>query len=136
MPGRKKPYKPKSFESTGISNDTSANLYESMLLSVAFRKLTNNQKLLYVYMKKQYYGKRKPGRDYPEIEQLQGEEKFYFNLALAEKYEIYKKGNRRQFYKDIDSLESHGFIRTVSNGKATGSRSVYKFVEDWKFWDE
>lgn len=35
MSRRKQPYQKKAFESTGASNDTSANLYMSMLLSDA-----------------------------------------------------------------------------------------------------
>lgn len=136
MGQRKKSYAPKSFESTGISNDTSANIYGSMLESPAFKDLSKNQRLLYVYMKKQYYGTRKPGRDYPNMEQLQGDDLFYFNFALAEKYGLYSRSNDRQFYKDIKDIEQHGFIKTVSNGKATKSRSIYKFTGDWKLWQD
>lgn len=136
MGQRRKPYIPKAFESTGISNDTSANIYGSMLDSSAFKDLTKNQRLLYVYMKKQYYGTRKPERDFPDVEQLQGAELFYFNLALAVKYGLYSRANDRQFYNDIAAIEQHGFIKTVSSGRATKSRFIYKFVGDWKFWND
>lgn len=46
-------------------------------------------------MKKQYYGTRKPERDFPDVEQLQGAELFYFNLALAVKYGLYSRANDR-----------------------------------------
>lgn len=52
MGRRKKVYKAKTFESNGASNDTSANVYESMLNSPAFMDMTKNQRLLYIYMKK------------------------------------------------------------------------------------
>lgn len=133
---KKKAYRPKSFESSGKSNDTSANLYESMLLSAAFMDLTPKQRLLYVYMKAQYYGKRKPGKDNPDIESLQGDDLFYFPLTLAEKYKLYTKSNHMQFYKDVRAIESHGFIQTVSNGKTTRSKSIYRFIGDWKMWDD
>ena len=70
MGQRRKRYMPRFFESTGITNDTSANIYESMLNSAAFQDLTKNQRLLYMYMKAQYYGKRKPGKDFPDEERL------------------------------------------------------------------
>ena len=136
MGHRRKPYTPKTFESTGISNDTSANIYGSMLESSAFKDLSKNQRLLYVYMKKQYYGVKKPGRDFPELEEMQGDDLFYFNLSLAVRYGLYSRSNDRQFYADIKAIEEHGFIKTVSNGKSTKSRSIYKFIGDWKFWKD
>lgn len=63
MGRRKGKYVPKLFESTGVSHDTSANIYGSMLESPAFKDLSKNQRLLYIYMKKQYYGTKKPGKD-------------------------------------------------------------------------
>ena len=106
MGKRRKPYIPRSFESTGEARDTSANIYESMLKSVAYQDLTKNQRLLYVYMKAQYYGKRKPGRDFPDVERLQGDDLFYFNLALAEEYGLYTRKNRGAFYDDIKAIET------------------------------
>ncbi len=135
MSGRRKPYKPKLFESDGRSNDTSANIYESMLLSEAFQDLTKNQRILYVYMKAQYYGKRKPGRDYPEIKELRSDDLFYFNFSLAEKYRLYSRNNRKQFYYDVHEIEKHGFIKTISNGKSTKTRSVYQFSDEWQGWN-
>lgn len=129
-------YKAKDFESTGIPNDTSANIYGSMLESPAFKDLSKNQRLLYIYMKKQYYGTRKPKKDFPNMEQLQGDDLFYFNLSLAVKYELYTKSNKRQFYSDVSAIEQHGFIKTISNGKSTKSRSIYQFVGDWKEWSD
>lgn len=136
MGRRKRKYKPKDFESTGQSNDTSANIYDSMILSPAFMDLSKNQKLLYIYMKAQYYGKRKPGKDFPEVEQLQGETLFYFNMALAENYGIYTRSNHKAFYADIKAVEDHGFIETISNGSATKSRSIYKFSSRWQAWNK
>ena len=133
---KKNKYKPKAFESDGRSNDTSANIYDSMLRSSAFRDLSKNQKVLYLYMKNQYYGVRKPGQDHSDIEELQGDDLFYFNMALAVKYGIYSRSNDRQFYRDIAEIEKHGFIKTVSSGKATRSKSIYRFVGDWQQWHD
>lgn len=41
-----------------------------------------------------------------------------------------------QFYKDVKALETHGFIKTVSNGSSTKKKSIYKFVGDWKQWKD
>lgn len=136
MGRNRKKYVPKSFESIGGTSDTSANIYESMLNSAAFKELTKNQRLLYIYMKAQYYGKRKPGKDFPDVEHLQGDEMFYFNLSLAEKYGLYSRGNHMQFYNDVKNLQEHGFIQVVSNGRSTKSRSIYKFIGDWKNWHD
>ncbi len=119
-----------------VGDVTSANVYGSMLESPAFKDLSKNQRFLYIYMKKQYYGTRKPGQDFPDMEQLQGDDLFYFNLALAEKYGLYSRSNDRQFYADIRAVEQHGFIKTVSSGRATKSRSIYKFTGDWKEWQD
>lgn len=59
MSKRKMPYRKKPFESTGVSSDTSANIYMSMIMSVAWRQLSSNQKVLYVYCKAQYYAEKK-----------------------------------------------------------------------------
>ena len=87
-------------------------------------------------MKSQYYGKRKPGKDFPDIEQLQGNELFYFNQSLAVNYGLYSRDNHKQFYSDIKAIEKHGFIKTVSSGAATKSKSIYRFVGDWKMWND
>ena len=58
MAKKKKKHFPKSFESTGISSDTSANIYVSMADSPAWLDLTKGQQLLYVYCKFQYYGEK------------------------------------------------------------------------------
>lgn len=56
-------------------------------------------------------------------------------MSLAVKYELYTRSNHKAFYNDIRSIESHGFIKTVVNGKSTKSKSIYKYVDDWKTWE-
>ncbi len=131
MSSRKKKYRPKSFESTGASGDTSANIYNSMLTSAAFMDLKDRQQVLYFYCKNQYYGVRKPKLDYPDIEAVQSDECFYMNLALAVKYGLYTKSGNKEFYKDMKALVEAGFIDVVSSGKITGKRSIYRFSDRW-----
>lgn len=140
---RKKKYHPKAFESLGDiytdagghkRTDTSANLYESMLTSDAWKDLSFRQRALYTACKAQYYGKRKPEKDFPEVPGVQGDDCFYMNAAAVEKYGIYTKNMHREFYGDLKALCGHGFITCVSNGRANKSRSIYRFSSSWAAW--
>jgi hypothetical protein len=105
--------------------DTSANIYESMLLSDAWQDLTAPQVRLYLVCKAQFYGKAKP-KDY-------GSKAFYMNMDLwLGTYHLYKSNNRAGFYRDMDELIAHGFITCLSNGYSTKSRSVYEFSDQWQ----
>lgn len=132
---RKKKYSPKTFESAGRTNDTSANIYDSMLISEAFKDLNARQRMLYVYCKNQYYGKRKPQADYPDIDAVQGDECFYMNHALiTDVYGLYPKTNHRDFYRDMQKLAENGFIEIISSGYTAKKRSIYRFSEKWLSW--
>ena len=131
--GRKKKYIPKAFESAGNSSDTSANIYESMLLSPAFQALSKRQRLLYLYCKAQYYGKRKPAKDYKELNLYQEETCFYMNRATIRKYGLYSEKSNGEFYADIKELIAKGFITLELQGGGNGhTKSVYKFSSKWK----
>lgn len=137
MAGRsnsKSKYKPKDFESTGERSDTCAQIFESMLNSPAWRDLKPRQQLLYVYVKAQFYGKRKPKHDYPDNPAFQSDECFYMNLGAAVKYDLYKRSGNKEFYKDMRELCEHGFIKCVSNGRYTKKKSIYRYSADWKGW--
>lgn len=112
--------------------DTSANIYESMLTSEAFVLLTDRQKMLYVCCKAQYYGKRKPERDYPDMEQLQGEELFYLNWTAVQRYGLYKPSMHSNFYRDMKALCDAGFIEIVSSGAGQRRKSIYRFSDRWQ----
>lgn len=142
--GRRKRWTARPFESVGqrftdpitgaTRADTSANLYESMMLHPAFQDLTNRQKLLYLICKSQFFGHRKPEKDFPDVEQVAGDDCFYLNLGAVTRYGLYTRNMRGKFYADMKELERHGFIKTVSSGRPTKSKSVYKFLPDWKYW--
>lgn len=136
MAAKKRKYKPREFESTGVRNDSSANIYRTMFLSPAFLNLTKNQRLLYITMKSQYYGVQKPGKDFPEIPELQGDDLFYFSMWTAERYGLYTRGNHMSFYKDTKSLVDHGFIEIVSNGRATHEKNIYRYSSKWRTWKD
>lgn len=127
-------YIPKSFESSGSSSDTSANIYMSMLISEAWQKLTKNQQILYLYCKAQYYAeKRKPK---PQLKQLSDSELalcFTMNKTKwCNLYHIYKDGNQNGFIKDMKALFENGFIELVENGKNTRTKSIYKLSSKWQ----
>lgn len=125
MSRRKHLYQKKPFESTGASNDTSANVYMSMLLSAAWRALTAQQQRLYLYCKAQLYAeKQKPNND-----------PFCFTMnqsKWAELYGLYEKSNAKGFYRDMSALIEKGFITCVECGAITRTKSIYRFSSMWQ----
>ncbi len=125
MSSRKRPYQKKPFESTGASNDTSANLYMSMLLSPAWRALSAQQQRLYLYCKAQYYAeKHKPDGDNMSFTMNQSK--------WGDLYNLYEKSNAKGFYRDMSALIEHGFIVCVACGATTRTKSVYRFSSMWQ----
>ena len=118
-------------ENDGRKNDRCVRIYESMLQSSAFKNLSKNQRMLYICMKAQY-GKREPGKDFPEIESLQKDEMFYFTMNMAEEYNLYSKSNDAQFYKDVKALIDYGFIRKERDGRKAHGKSIFEFTDSWK----
>ena len=120
---RIKKYQKKSFESSGISSDTSANIYHSMLTSVAWQTLSKPQRILYLCMKDRYYQlKRHP---------YNNQEMFYFNKSLwKNEYQLYT--NAKQFEKDRDALIEKGFIIVVEDGYNTRTNNIYKYSDKWQ----
>lgn len=140
---RKKKYKAKPFESRGErfinfrqknQADTSANIYESMLQSTAFKSLSAKQQILYVYCKAQYFGKTKPKADYANQGLYQEEECFYFNWGLALDYNLYPEKSHSNFYKDMKALMKKGFFELVQSGKGHKKKNIYKFCDKWQEW--
>lgn len=126
---RKKKYQKKSFESTGINSDTSSNIYQSMMLSLAWSKLSKSQMVLYMYMKSQYYSqKKKPIQEIPES--------FYFNQSKwLDKYHLYSLSNKQGFYRDLKALIRYGFIDCLESGKTTKTKNIYKLSDRWQHYE-
>lgn len=134
MSKRKIKYIPKSFESMENSNDTSANIYMSMLLSPAWNNLTKNQQILYVYCKAQYYAEKKKPK--PLIKELTDNE---INLCFTmnkskwcKLYKIYADGGQERFKKDMQALIDNGFIELVENGKPNRTKNIYCYSNKWR----
>ena len=118
-------YEKKAFESTGSSSDTSANVYESMMLSDGWLALTAAQKVLYLACKSQYYSEK----NHPNSNPTQ----FHMNRAKwLTKYKLYKVGNEKGFYRDMEALIASGFVSCFECGAATRTRSVYQLSEKWQ----
>ena len=127
---KRKKYQKKLFESTGETYDVSANIYLSMIKSEAWLSLTKNQRLLYVYLKVQYYSqKRKPNKENKEM--------FYFNQTKwLNEYQLYSEGNKKSFYNDMEQLIIRGFIDCVSSGKTTREKNIYQYSSRWQNYNE
>lgn len=142
MMARKFRFKAKSFESMGTfkdSNgterkDSSANIYESMLLSDAYRSMKPRQQQLYVLCKAQYFGKKKPRQDFPDLEQVKSDECFYLNYGNIKQYGLYTENMKKEFYDDMKILVEHGFIEVVIKGGRGKQKSVYKYSDRWQSW--
>ena len=144
MARKKKRYSARPFESYGSKfvdpftkatrHDTSANIFESMLLDANFQSLSNRQKMLYVICKSQFYGHRKPCADYDVdlFPDLKSDECFYLNFASVQRYGIYSRNMKKEFYNDMRALEAKGFIETIMKG-GFHKKSIYKFSAHWKF---
>lgn len=132
MSRKKQQYQKKSFESDLSSNDTSANIYMSMLLSPAWQDLSSKQKELYLCCKAQYYGQSgKRAVDNTD------NTKFYLNKALwCGVYKVYSNSNQNSFYKDIGVLIEHGFIKRLESGKITRTKNRYQYSNKWIDWKE
>lgn len=119
---RRKQYIPKAWESINGSR-LSANIYVSMMQSNAWMQLSKNARLLYLYMKAQYYGAKNLS-DRPATD-------FVFNWALVSKtYKLYT--NYQRFENDRNMLIEKGFIDLVENGKNTRTKSIYRFSDRWQ----
>ena len=107
-------------------------IYESMLLNPVFQSLNLRQRFLYVVCKAQYYGKRKPERDFKDVEEYQGKELFYLNWGTVQRYGIYKPTMHSGFYKDMKALIDAGLIERVTSGKNQRTKSVYRYSSKWR----
>lgn len=130
----KKKFSPNSWETVG-DNTLSATLYATMLQSDAFKELSANAKVLYVYMKLQLYGQQ--GKRKVVDPDGKGRDCFYFNKAMwindkahPNSYALYKNGS--QFARDKKQLIDFGFIEEVQSNWNTREKNIYCFSYKWK----
>lgn len=125
MSRKKRTYQKKPFESTGTSDDTSANIYVSMQLSKAWMTLTSNQKVLYLTCKTQLYAEKQKPNDDPLS--------FTMNQSKwCGLYHLYEKSNAKGFYRDMTALIEKGFVTCVACGATTRTKSIYRLSSMWQ----
>ena len=124
---------PKSYESAKGAGDTSASIYESMLLHPQYKRLTYRQRSLYDCMKAQLYGKSKPRETeaYRDIPEVGANEVFFFGIDDAIKYGFATVKNHGDLYRDIKKLIELGFIDKLCDGKRGQWRAVYRLSGRW-----
>lgn len=130
MSNKSRKYVKKPFESTGKGSDVSANIYESMILSPAWKSLTPKQKELYLVCKLQYYSEKKTPK--PEGKP---ENEAYFTMnrhKFVKKYELYKDSYRAGFHRDMNALINKGFIDLIQSGKTNRTKNIYAFSSRWQ----
>ncbi len=134
MGKRKERYVPKAFESMGNSNDVSANIYMSMLMSKNWMSLTKNQQVLYLYCKAQLYAEKRKLK--PMVVQLsESEQNLLFTMnrsKYVDLYKLYSDGNRQSFKKDMKALIDLGFIELVEDNHNTRRKNIYKLSSLWR----
>lgn len=131
---RKLKYKPGRFEATGEKGETYAIIYSGMLKSAAYRALTKNQRLLYVHVKMQLFGKRKPAQVYKGIPEMQDGLMIFFSMGDAEREGLYTRNNEKSFRSDMRALKEHGFIELIANNQHQRKKAVYKLSDKWQDW--
>ncbi len=102
-----------------------------MLLSPAWQDLTKGQQILYFYCKSQYYSEK----TYQLKQKDQNNEVFTMNrYKWCTKYKIYSSSNSGQFYKDMEALIMHGFVKCVLIGALARVKNIYAYSDKWKIW--
>ena len=140
---KKRVYHKKSFESNESPSDTSANIYMSMLTSPAFLDLTPRQQMLYVYAKSRLYGQKTADKkalfkQFDDLSEPAYIDPFFSlsNHEVTEELKIYSKSNLMSFYRDLEQLILHGFIKCVAcrSSERSKKRTIYTYSDKWQIW--
>lgn len=127
--------------------DTYFLLWESMLRSAAFRKLTPRQIVLYLICKAQTKGKHRPRMDLtPQAAEaikqatdadIRHDRVFYLSWDTVKQYTIYtdKPSQKRLFERDLRQLHRVGLIEKLRQGVNHHSKSIYRLSDEWRKWD-
>ena len=123
---KKNGYIPKSYESASPSKDKFVALYKSMIVSEAYQAINAKQRDLFNHCKLQVFSENlKEREEHPTA--------FTMNkYKWCTVYKLYTASNNRQFYRDIEALISHGFIKCVTSGKVSKTKNVYALSTKWR----
>jgi len=110
------------WQSNGNSNFIQ--MFWDMFDSKAWQELTAYDRDLYMRMLRKY--QRKVINGYVETSNS--------NDISMPKSEYEKFMNQRTFYKGIDNLIEHGFVKVIRNGYAAKICNIYGFSDMWKLY--
>lgn len=114
-------------------------LYHDMLDSPAFHDLSGSQAKLFLYCRREAFGRAQSDYESGNIEGLSfsGESSrlFYLNEALVKKqHKLYNANDKRGFRRDMEALVSHGFVDVVLNRAVSHKPNVYALSTRWTKW--
>ena len=113
--------------------DTFCQITKSLMLSEAYRQLTERQKNLLTIAYQQAVGRSKPCQKYPDANLPK--DSFFLTFDEVRMFGAYGTDRNGFYKKDIPALIEHGFIDLVSKG-AYGKQSIYKYSSRWKRWNQ
>jgi DNA-binding MarR family transcriptional regulator len=111
-------YTPQIWE-TSNSKSNWTRIYDDMILSPAYKKLTPQAKLIYFFLKREYKGSYNDSKDTVKLPYTQ----------MAEFTGIRKNNIKNH----LDELEALGFISISKAGGLYREINIYKFVPDWQY---
>lgn len=109
-----------SWQTNGNSNFMQ--IFYDMFDSKAWKELNAHDCFLYLYMLRKH--QRKVTSGYIE--------KSNYNDISMPKSEYEKIMSNKTFYKCIDNLIEHGFVRVIRSGYAEKTCNIYSFSDTWK----
>lgn len=132
MANKKTSFKPDYFASKCGTHETFATVYDSMLTSEQFKRLSPTAKYLYVACRNQLTSKR--GRETlfnhgKEFEIVYPDNCFVFPAKHLKEYGFTDRSNGTKY---LNELEQAGFIRKYECNKHCKKVNVYQFTSKWR----
>lgn len=103
-------------------NSNFMQIFHDFFDSKAWQDLTAHERDLYLFMLR----KHQRSRSFGSVENSN------FNNISMPKSEYEKIMSNRTFYKAIDNLIEHGFVKVVRSGYAEKICNIYSFSDEWK----
>ena len=122
---RKRKLHSESWQTSNHQNGTYAPIYEDLMLSEAWRDLSNAERVVLLCCHQQYYGHHRPEADIKS--EMITDDCFYFSRNDLPKYGMAAIGGTR-FDEYMASLKQHGFIQQVPvyRGAGRGEKNIYE----------
>lgn len=123
MARKKNGFTRENFE-TGKNNGNFIAMYHDMYDCKAWLDLTPYARDLYGFMRRKYTRKVTNGV-------IVESNKDNISMPKSEYTKLYKQDT---FYRAIDMLIEHGFVRVIRNGRFTRQCNIYGFVDMWQYY--